>query len=98
MSTPFQFVAQFHIVDGCIRLWCNTAKGSITKRGNVTAADLGRYNVTKDDVLEGMTAVVTVRLPEPQFEGQTKAKLGNEKPKGVTMPYEEIVKRWAEKK
>ncbi len=33
-------------------------------------------NVTKDDVLEGMTAVVTVRLPEPQFEGQTKEVLG----------------------
>ena len=33
-------------------------------------------NVTKDDVLEGMTAIVTVRLPEPQFEGQTKEVLG----------------------
>ena len=33
-------------------------------------------NVLKDDVLEGMTAVVTVRLPEPQFEGQTKEVLG----------------------
>ncbi|SBN59911.1 DNA gyrase, B subunit [Propionibacterium freudenreichii] len=32
--------------------------------------------VIKDDVLEGMTAVVTVRLPEPQFEGQTKEVLG----------------------
>ena len=32
--------------------------------------------VTKDDILEGMTAVVTVRLPEPQFEGQTKEVLG----------------------
>ncbi|RAY10844.1 DNA topoisomerase IV subunit B [Actinomadura craniellae] len=32
--------------------------------------------VTKEDVLEGMTAVVTVRLPEPQFEGQTKEILG----------------------
>ncbi|MBA9004390.1 MULTISPECIES: DNA gyrase/topoisomerase IV subunit B [Thermomonospora] len=32
--------------------------------------------VTKDDVLEGLTAVVTVRLPEPQFEGQTKEVLG----------------------
>nr|WP_253945061.1 DNA topoisomerase IV subunit B [Nocardioides sp. zg-DK7169] len=32
--------------------------------------------VTKDDVLEGMTAVVTVRLAEPQFEGQTKEILG----------------------
>lgn len=33
-------------------------------------------NVTKDDVLEGMTAVITVRVPEPQFEGQTKEVLG----------------------
>jgi DNA gyrase subunit B len=33
-------------------------------------------NVTKDDVTEGLTAVVTVRLPEPQFEGQTKEVLG----------------------
>ncbi|WP_457207199.1 toprim domain-containing protein, partial [Nocardioides sp. P5_C9_2] len=33
-------------------------------------------NVMKDDVLEGMTAVVTVRLAEPQFEGQTKEILG----------------------
>ncbi|MCP2335624.1 DNA gyrase subunit B [Actinomadura rupiterrae] len=33
-------------------------------------------DVIKDDVLEGLTAVVTVRLPEPQFEGQTKEVLG----------------------
>ena len=33
-------------------------------------------NVTKEDVLEGLTAVVTVRLAEPQFEGQTKEILG----------------------
>jgi DNA gyrase subunit B len=33
-------------------------------------------NVIKDDVMEGMTAVVTVRLAEPQFEGQTKEILG----------------------
>ena len=33
-------------------------------------------NVTKDDVLEGLTAVISVRVPEPQFEGQTKEILG----------------------
>ncbi len=34
-------------------------------------------NLSADDVREGLTAVISVRLREPQFEGQTKAKLGN---------------------
>ena len=40
------------------------------------AAQGQRADVVKDDVLEGLTAVVTVRLAEPQFEGQTKEVLG----------------------
>ncbi len=36
----------------------------------------GDAPVTKEDVLEGLTAIVSVRLPEPQFEGQTKEVLG----------------------
>ena len=40
-------------------------------------------NLTGDDTREGLTAIISVRLPEPQFEGQTKAKLGNPEMKGI---------------
>ncbi len=41
-------------------------------------------NFTGDDVLEGLTAVISVKLPEIQFEGQTKAKLGSVEAQGAT--------------
>jgi DNA gyrase subunit B len=69
----------------------NTAEGGTHEEGFRAAltAIVNRYareqkllrekddNLTGDDVREGLTAIVSVKLAEPQFEGQTKTKLGN---------------------
>ncbi|WP_217588421.1 DNA topoisomerase (ATP-hydrolyzing) subunit B [Lentibacillus saliphilus] len=41
-------------------------------------------NLTGDDVREGMTAIISIKHPDPQFEGQTKTKLGNSEVRAVT--------------
>ncbi|BCJ87466.1 DNA topoisomerase (ATP-hydrolyzing) subunit B [Effusibacillus dendaii] len=74
----------------------NTHEGGTHEVGFKTALtrvinDYGkRMNLLKDDtkldgddVQEGLTAVISVKIPEPQFEGQTKTKLGNSEVRGI---------------
>ena len=46
------------------------------------AKDLSE-SISGDDIREGLTAVVSIKIPQPQFEGQTKTKLGNTEVKGI---------------
>lgn len=43
----------------------------------------GKENLQGEDIREGITAVISIKIPEPQFEGQTKTKLGNSEVKGL---------------
>jgi DNA gyrase subunit B len=51
-----------------------------------------------DDVREGLTAILSIKIPEPQFEGQTKTKLGNSEVKGAvdSIVYEKLSERLME--
>ncbi len=63
-------------------------RAALTRTVNAYAArnNLARdltEGISGDDIREGLTAVVSVKLPRPQFEGQTKTKLGNTEVKGI---------------
>jgi DNA gyrase subunit B len=62
-------------------------RGALTRSLNGYALSAGMLkegdSVEGEDAREGLTAVVSVKVPNPQFEGQTKAKLGNSEVKGI---------------
>jgi len=61
-------------------------KSALTKVCNKKAQSMGLQkgeNFSSEDVREGLVVVINIKVPEPQFEGQTKAKLGNSEVKGI---------------
>ncbi|WP_274365077.1 DNA topoisomerase (ATP-hydrolyzing) subunit B [Paenibacillus thermotolerans] len=63
-------------------------KSALTRIINEYARRTGQMkenesNLTGEDVREGLTAIISVKIPEPQFEGQTKTKLGNSEVRGI---------------
>ncbi|HEX2221677.1 MAG TPA: DNA topoisomerase (ATP-hydrolyzing) subunit B [Candidatus Limnocylindria bacterium] len=85
-ETVLPFANNIHTVDGGTHVTGFRAAltGSLNDWARKNAV-LGEKdgNLSGDDVREGLTAVISVKLTDPQFEGQTKAKLGNADVKGV---------------
>jgi DNA gyrase subunit B len=80
-ETVFSFANNINTVDGGSHL--SGFRTSLTRTINYAGQQLGLFkdvkeNLTGDDVREGLVAVVSVKLPQPQFEGQTKAKLNSD--------------------
>ena len=67
-------------------------KSAVTRafKTYATANDLlrsAKINLTGEDIREGMTAIISVKVPDPQFEGQTKSKLGNTEVEGIVQSF-----------
>ena len=64
-----------------------------TKNNLIKAKKNEKINLTGEDFREGLTAIISIKVAEPQFEGQTKTKLGNGDVKGIvdTVVYEGIL-------
>ncbi len=77
----FSFANNINTVDGGSHL--SGFRSALTRSINAAAQQSGLFkdqkeNLTGDDVREGLTAVISVKLPQPQFEGQTKGKLNSD--------------------
>lgn len=80
----YSFVNNINTVDGGTHV--AGFKSALTKICNKRAQALNLLkgdNLSSEDVREGLVAVINIKVPEPQFEGQTKTKLGNNEVKGV---------------
>ncbi len=79
----FTFANNINTVEGGSHL--SGFKTALTRSMNNYAEKnkLNDEKLSSDDVREGLSAVISVKVPEPQFEGQTKAKLGNSEIKGI---------------
>lgn len=81
----FSFANNIHTKEGGTHL--SGFRSALTRSVNAYASSKkllkGDVTITGDDVREGLTAVITVKIPEPQFEGQTKTKLGNSEVQGL---------------
>ncbi len=99
-ETVLAFANNVNTVDGGTHL--TGFRSALTRTLNDYARRAGLLkesdpNFTGEDVREGLTAVVSVKLPEPQFESQTKSKLGNAEVKGaVESVVGEALARWLE--
>lgn len=86
-SNLFSFANNIHTYEGGthesgFRTALTRAINDYARRSGLFKAD--DENLTGDDVREGMTAIVSVKHTDPQFEGQTKTKLGNSDARSVT--------------
>jgi DNA gyrase subunit B len=85
----FSFVNNINTIEGGTHLvgfksaLTRTINNYITKNNLVKNNKDGVSSLQGEDVREGLTAIVSVKVPEPQFEGQTKTKLGNSEVKGI---------------
>ena len=85
-ETVLPFANNIHTVDGGthvagFRAALTTSLNTWARKSSTLSEK--EANLTGDDVREGLTAVISVKLTDPQFEGQTKAKLGNADIKGI---------------
>lgn len=81
----FTYVNNIHTIEGGTHLFGFRAALTRTLNNYASKNDLlkdFKEGIQGDDTREGLTAVVSVKLAEPQFEGQTKTKLGNSEVKG----------------